>query len=158
MMFKPLIKEGGMVGLDHYWDYEKDVKEDGTLDCYAIGCSLVLIKTSCYRDVNPPFFLTGTNHTEDVYFCAEVKRTVPDVRICVNTKCPTGHLLDMVSLSVDSVVKLREFYATPENKDLQDWSKEPDRRKAYVEGCLKQLQLDANPQKEAESPASLILK
>lgn len=147
MFFKKIIQDGSLVGLNHYWEFEKDVQEDGTVDCYAIGTSLALIRTSCYRDINPPYFVTGTNHTEDVYFCAEVKREKPESKFLVQTKCPTGHLLEPMVVSIDSVKKLRDFYR-PEGETEDDTAR-CENSIEYVKKCLEALKLE-NPLEQLE--------
>ena len=141
MFFKEIIRDGGLVGLGHYWGFEDVTKVDGTVECYAVGTSLAIIRTSCFRDITPPYFVTGTNHTEDVYFCAEVKRNNPAAKILVQTLCPTGHLLEPMVVSVDSVSKLRDFYRPDKQKsdNPEDNLESSEHEEAYVRKCLEQL-------------------
>jgi len=78
----------------HIIDYKDRAGDDGLLQCDAVGFSLCLIKVDLLRKMEPPFFVTGVNHTEDVYFCQRAKIYVPEVSIFVDTRIETAHMLD----------------------------------------------------------------
>ncbi len=67
--------------------------EDGNIPCAAVGFSFCLLKVSHLRKVVPPFFVTGTNSTEDVYYCIKSQKQIPDTKIVVVPSVVTGHLL-----------------------------------------------------------------
>ena len=79
----------------HYVDdyMERADPESGLLECDAVGFSFCLIKVSLLRKLQPPFFITGENHTEDVYFCNKARIEVPGTKIWVDTKVLTSHIL-----------------------------------------------------------------
>ena len=112
MFFKRKITEvSNEFALEFYDDYEEHIKEDGTVSCAAIGFATCLMKTKILKDLEPPFFVTGPNHTEDVYFCVKAQMELPyEIKIGVDTKVPTGHLLDRNYVSRDNVKLLRKFH------------------------------------------------
>lgn len=124
MMFKNTIKDGVNI-LDHYEDWEEKVLPNGMLECSAIGCSCVLIKVSLLKQLkeklgNLPFFHTGQNYTEDVYFCMKARELLDnDVSIFVDTTIKAGHLLDQEIVAFDTLKPLRQFYeaTVPELKE-----------------------------------------
>jgi len=98
--------------LTTYDDYKDHVGDDGIVDCAAVGFSCVLIKTELIKAVAPPWFITGQNHTEDVYFCNKARYTLePAPTICCHTKIPTMHIMMPDGVTDYNVEKLRELYA-----------------------------------------------
>jgi hypothetical protein len=95
----------GKDGLIHYNDHEQT---EGVLDCDAVGCSLTLIKCSLLKKIPPPYFVTGTTNTEDIYFCVKARKYVPECSIAVDLSVKTAHIL------TDQIV-------TPGNKAI--WKK-----------------------------------
>lgn len=79
----------------HYVDdyKERADPETGLLECDAVGFSFCLIKVSLLRKCSPPYFITGENHTEDVFFCNKARVEVPGTSIWVDTKIETAHIL-----------------------------------------------------------------
>src|SRR5258706_4167294 len=75
-------------------EYASRIDENGLVKCDAIGCACVLIKTELFKKIDPPYFVTGPNFTEDVYFCLKLTNALgkQNVSIYVDTKVPTGHL------------------------------------------------------------------
>lgn len=79
---------------NHYVDDYKDKADaTGMLTCDAVGFSLCMIRVELLKKMVPPFFITGTNFTEDVYFCQRAKTQVPDVKIGADVTIETAHLL-----------------------------------------------------------------
>ena len=68
-------------------------KNSTVIDVDAVGFSLCLIKRELLEKVPEPFFITGTNHTEDVYFCLKARDFAPDCTIRVDTQLTCGHIL-----------------------------------------------------------------
>jgi len=105
-------------GLDFYNDFkEKPVDENSLLEIAAIGCHTALIKTEVFKALEKPYFLTGMNHTEDVYFCMKCRDYIENIGIYVATDIVVGHLLDPLWVDDYNVEILKEFYAkleTPE--------------------------------------------
>lgn len=98
--------------LTTYDDYEEHIDDKGMVKCAAVGFSCVLIKTDLIRAVAPPWFITGPNHTEDVYFCNKARYTLdPEPEIYCHTKIPTSHVMMADAVSEFNVKQLRELYA-----------------------------------------------
>lgn len=114
MFFKAIDLGSGNIGLDHYSDWEEKVKIGDLLPVAAIGFSCCLIKCELLKKIPAPWFVTGTNHTEDVYFCIKAKQTLglqgKNVGIYVDTSLDSGHMLDPEFVSHASVGALRRFY------------------------------------------------
>jgi hypothetical protein len=96
--------------LEH--DNDSKADESGLIECDAVGFSCVLIKVSLLKKVTMPFFVTGPNFTEDVYFCTKAKAELGDnnVKIVVDTRYPTGHLLTPTFVHKQNVKILRAFH------------------------------------------------
>lgn len=59
----------------------------------AVGFSLCLIKRELLEKIPEPYFITGVNHTEDIYFCLKARDFVPTCTIKVETSVVCGHIL-----------------------------------------------------------------
>ena len=95
MAFKNKSETPNDIQLTHFEDLMEFKDEKGLVDCPAIGFATVLIKTDILRKLEPPYFVTTPNSTEDVYFCLRAKIEIgPEVSIAVDTRCPTGHAMD----------------------------------------------------------------
>lgn len=98
-----------------YENYKPDVDENGLVKCAAVGFSCVLIKMDVVKAVTPPYFITGSTYTEDVYFCNKARYTLdPEPTIFVHTRIPTMHMMMADGVNEDNVEKLRELYAPEE--------------------------------------------
>lgn len=109
-------------GLDtHYMDDYLTLAhpETGLLQCDAIGFSFCLIKVSLLRKLNPPFFITGENHTEDVYFCNKARVEVPGAEVWVDTKIETAHILG-ADLIMPTNKAVRMVYDETLNPGIKD--------------------------------------
>jgi len=140
MLFKEEYKNGRL-GLPRFNDYKEHINDDGfSVNCGAVGFSCVLISVSLLKKIKPPYFVTGTRNTEDIYFCIKAKVQVPGVKIGATLKVNCGHL------GVPSVY-------TPENRLLyKDLNEKEDptllspydstnRSDEYIEKCLSSLEL-----------------
>lgn len=96
MAFKNLSTDPNDIVLNHYTDLMEHKDEKGLVECPAIGFATVLIKTDLLRKLQPPYFVTTPNNTEDVYFCLNARKELGEenVSIAVDTRCPTGHKMD----------------------------------------------------------------
>lgn len=77
----------------------------------AVGTPCTLINTKVFSLIEPPYFVSGTNNTEDIYFCIKLKTASPSVTIGMNTRVPTDHLVDRLYVSrynLDKVAGLFE--------------------------------------------------
>ena len=117
--------------LTHYLDWQDNIDKDGLVEAAAIGFATVLIKTHLLKKLEPPYFLTAGGHTEDVYFCCRVKAEIGEhVGIFVDTKVPTGHILEPEIVHVTTVAKLREYH----KKEVKAVT--VDRGQEYLEKCF----------------------
>lgn len=110
MAFRGEEKEGKLK-LEYFNDYKDHIEANGLVTAYAVGFACALLKVKPLLKLPPPFFVTGTGQTEDVYFCCKLKQYFPESRILVDTKVPTGHLLHNEVVGNHNVEKLRKFYA-----------------------------------------------
>lgn len=105
---------------------------DGYISCDAVGFACVLIKCSLLKQIREPYFMTGSMHTEDIYFCCKAKEEVPDCSIYTCTLKPTLHLLDKQPIGVNTRAALKTYYeALGYNEDNN-----PDRALEYVQKCI----------------------
>lgn len=75
-------------------DCEKHINEDGLIEpVAAVGCAATLIKTEVFKNLDYPWFYTGTANTEDVYFCMKAQQKLECLTIAVDTTIPAGHVL-----------------------------------------------------------------
>jgi len=112
--------------------FEEDVEgkaEDNLCECYAIGFATVAIKTQLLRLLDPPWFITGPNGTEDIYFCLRCKQELGEhIGIFTHTGVPTHHKLDPEFVGKSNVEKLKEFYKP---KDVENSVRPGDRGEEY---------------------------
>lgn len=148
MMFKA-IGLGEETGLTTYDDWESVIElqtgknfvyhdKPHLLECAAIGFSCALIKVDLLRKVPPAWFVTGTNHTEDVYFCVKARQILENaVSIFVDTRIHAGHLLDPEFICLEMRDKLIDFYdsCNPEFAEREKGRKgdAADRKEGYFE-------------------------
>lgn len=78
-----------------FWeDCDKHANEQGVVDgAAAVGCACTLIKTEIFKHLEDPYFYTGTQNTEDTYFCIKAQNAIQDLSIAVDTTVPAGHIL-----------------------------------------------------------------
>jgi len=109
----PLMKMGKTLALEFDVNYKKRVKRTGKdiLPCYAVGFSCALINMEIIRRMPPPYFVTGTGQTEDVYFCCRVMNEFePTPKIMFHNGVQTGHILMPEAVDHTNVEKLRVYY------------------------------------------------
>lgn len=95
---------------NHYVDdYRKKADETGLLFCDAVGFSLCLISVDLLKRIVPPFFVTGPNFTEDVYFCNKVKQQFPETKIAADITIETAHRLQPEFIMPSNVEARRNF-------------------------------------------------
>lgn len=69
-------------------------KAPGPVPCAAVGFSLALIDCKVLKQVKSPYFITGVNNTEDVYFCIKLWRELDrEPRIFTDPSISCGHIL-----------------------------------------------------------------
>ncbi len=86
------------------------LNDKGVIDCAAVGFSLVLIKCDLLRKVPPPYFVTGTKNTEDVYFCIKAKKYNPETTIVVDPKITTAHILGSEVIEPENKEAYKKFF------------------------------------------------
>lgn len=79
-------KEQGLV-------IDKELPRTGIVNKEAVGFSFALLKVEPLSHLREPYFMTGPNFTEDVYYCIKLKQLNPDAKICINCECECGHIL-----------------------------------------------------------------
>lgn len=141
MMFKAHLVDG-VTGLFAFSDWEQHVTaENPILHCAAIGFSCALIRTKLLKEIQAPWFVTGANCTEDVYFCVKARNTLNNaVNIRVDTSVRGGHLLDPEFVDFSTRPALQKFYETLRPELLEKSSGE--RGEAYFEANIAKLKAD----------------
>ena len=78
-----------------FWeDCDKHANEQGVVEnAAAVGCACTLIKTEIFKYLEDPYFYTGTQNTEDTYFCIKAQNAIENLSIAVDTTVPAGHIL-----------------------------------------------------------------
>jgi hypothetical protein len=90
-------------------DYAERADELGLLKCDAVGFSCCLINTRLLKRVSPPYFITSTHQTEDVFFCKRVRDFNSEQEIWVDVNVKTGHLLGNDIIAPENVKEWKEF-------------------------------------------------
>lgn len=118
MVFKYIYNNGNG---DKVLGYDTELKADpeGLVECEAVGFSCVLIKCELLRKVSTPYFITGSHHTEDVYFCVKAKKEFPNTAIFTDIKYATSHRLNSEYVTQSNVQKLRNYYKPTEVEDFK---------------------------------------
>lgn len=106
MLFRSMENEG----LAPYDDFEDHV-ENGILakDLGAVGFSCVLLRVSYLKDLTPPYCITGSRNTEDVYLCHRVRKHYPNAKVVCDTTIDTGHLVERYFVQDSNVQDLRKY-------------------------------------------------
>lgn len=118
------------LNLVHYNDWVDKICNNGTIHTYAVGFACTLLKVDRLFEMPPPYFITSSLQTEDIYYCCKLKQHDPGARILVDSKVPTGHLLAPEMISLKTRDKLLEFYK--EEIEINKQSK-LDRGEEYFE-------------------------
>ena len=137
--FKPMLFTAHATqqnGLVFYEDFEKHINADGLVECEAIGFSCALLRCDVLKRMVPPFFVTGPNNTEDIYFCVEAKKQLGEVSIYTDVKVPTGHLLSPEVITRGTRDHLMTYYKSIEGERKEQ---SPDREFSYVQECINTL-------------------
>ena len=110
MIFKFLDKGDRSKRLLTFDEYEDHIREDGLVEVDAVGCCATMINTEIFKMMPKPWFVTGEQHTEDIYFCVKAKNYVEEFKIFCDTKTKIGHLLDRAVLIDGNRKMLREMH------------------------------------------------
>src|SRR5215510_3362000 len=133
--------------LDFYND--KHDPEHPIVDVDALGFSTCLIKVDVLKPMDPPYFITSPNGTEDVYFCVRAQRELepkPEIAVHLGIKCT--HLLDKEGVDDDTVERWKTFYEGDNIVKNADIAKNmgEGRLANYIEANLKNLEI-VSPEK-----------
>ena len=132
MIFDFIKRQLDSMTTHHVDDYKEKADADGFLQCDAIGFSLCLIKVSVLRKISKPFFITGLNHTEDVYFCNKARKEIPGCQVWVDTRCETAHILGSDIIMPINVQARREFDES-ENPGLKEAVRMTEMRQPIID-------------------------
>lgn len=116
--------------LEYYND--PDPKETELIKVDAIGCSCVLIKCELLKKIPPPYFVTGTYNTEDIYFCMKAKQFVPEVEIFVDPNVKTPHLLAHEAVTPENRLILKAGFEQEYPNHELGKKKSPDHGDDYL--------------------------
>lgn len=131
--------------LEYFDDHKDYIDEKGLVRVDAIGCATVLFKTKIFRDIQPPWFVTLSNMTEDIYFCLKAQRYYgrKKLGIYVHTGCPTAHIMDPEMVYPAVVEKMKKRVEEDEpviTQQLKDGEKKSgDRGQEYAETIMSTL-------------------
>lgn len=141
--FHPMLfsfKEGRKsVYLD---EYESLMGEDRVVrrpNLDAVGFSCCLIKVSLLKKISPPWFLTGPNFTEDVYFCNRARQHKPKFTLAATGKVLTEHILGS-----DTIGPLNRKVRMKYEESLSPELLKKPRRQKRVKPNGKELNAEAN--------------
>ncbi len=121
-------------GLKHVEDIRN---KKGVLDIAAVGFSCALLRTSYFKDMKPPYFVTASQCTEDVYYCCRLKENYLDVKIVCDTSIDTSHIVDRYVINSDKFDIVKKF--EEEFYDAKPPKKSMDRGIQYAERVQEQL-------------------
>jgi hypothetical protein len=123
--------------LDFYND--KHDPEHPVVDVDALGFSTCLIKVDVLKPMDPPFFITSPNGTEDVYFCIRAQKELnPKPSIALHTGIMCSHLLDKEAIDDNTVERWKTFVEADNIKDPIKMTE--GRNENYIEANLKHLE------------------
>lgn len=112
MFFKkdPSCDSAKSLNLIHHADWENDICVGGIVHTYAVGFACTLLKVARLYEMPPPYFITSSLQTEDIYYCCKLKQHDPSSQVLVDIKVPTGHLLQPEMISFTNRDQLLKYY------------------------------------------------
>lgn len=99
---------------------QSKLPESGVINCDAVGFSFCLIKTEVLKSLPAPWFITGLNNTEDIYFCVKAREMNRKLKIVCECSIRSGHILwpeIMDSVNRDAY---RKYYETINPQVVRD--------------------------------------
>ncbi len=103
----------------------KKIKQPrGIEEVDAVGFSCCLISVDLLKKLRKPYFITGLNNTEDVYFCVLAKDSDPNCKIVVDTTIKCGHILGPEVIDPDNVVNYRKYFRKQFNPEVGELEKQ----------------------------------
>lgn len=106
----------------------KTLPKSGIHDFDAVGFSFCLLKTAIFKRLPSPWFVTGLNNTEDIYFCMKARELDPDYSIRVNCDCDCGHILWPEVMDTSNRKQYARYYRSINPQPKKD-------KKADLESC-----------------------
>lgn len=76
----------------------------------AVGFSCCLIETALIKKLAKPYFISGLNNTEDIYFCVKATDAFPETKIVVDTSISCGHILWPEIICADNIKNYKSYY------------------------------------------------
>lgn len=111
----------------------KELSTEGVIDVAALGFCYTLIKTSVLKDMRAPYFVTGPNFTEDIYFCMKAKEANPETTIKVDCSVDLGHILWPEVMGATNRDAYKRYFEETNPGVLESLEKQPvDRGEAYL--------------------------
>jgi hypothetical protein len=71
----------------------KELPTEGILEVGALGFCFTLIRVDVFRNMRPPYFVTGPNHTEDIWFFVKAREANLDFKAVCDCSVDCGHIL-----------------------------------------------------------------
>lgn len=142
MIFKHTVKDGivNRAGLEFLNEWKpEDLDEKGLLNVDAVGFSCVLIKVSLLKKLSPPYFVTGSHNTEDIYFCMKARQFYPETTIFVDPSIKTTHCLGTEYIDPDNKEHYKEYYKKTYNDQEPITDTSGDRGQEYLDLILPPL-------------------
>ena len=98
----------------------------------AVGFSFCLIRVDLLKKIPKPYFITGPQNTEDIYFCLKAKKFVPDCTIKVDASQICAHILWNEAIDMRNREHYKGYYekAFPESLPRDDFA---DRGQEYLD-------------------------
>ena len=120
MLFKEVFKDKNGKSVRSL-DFYNDIPVGGgnfIVPCGAVGFSLCLLKVNVLKIIPPPLFVTGSFHTEDVYFCEKYREVFSalnkTVEIYADTSIQCGHMMGPEAITYAEREKFKSFYKPDE--------------------------------------------
>lgn len=104
--------------------------KDKLVECDAVGFGSVLIRTSVFKKMDPPYFMTSSGTGEDILFCIKAKKA--GARIFMDTSTKLGHIGAPIivdeerSVMVNDPVEMEKLYGAYKRQRVFDVCHWPD--------------------------------
>jgi len=87
--------------------------ETGVEPCDAVGFSFCLIKVDLLKKIpttHQPYFVTGVNNTEDIYFCIRARQADPKCTIVCACDALCGHILWPEVMDANNRLEYKRYF------------------------------------------------
>lgn len=106
--------------------------------CNAVGFSCVLIDVKIIKQLKPPFFITGSYTTEDIYFCIRVQKE-QGVSIYCDPTIEVSHVVDQYWVNKSNREIVRRLEIELSDIDSEERISPIDRGEEYMQQCLERV-------------------